>query len=181
MCWIWCTVTVLTCSVGPTHTHWGFPHSLVDKESACNAGDPGSTPGSGRSCGDGNGNPLQYSCLENPMDRGTWQATVHGVARVRHDLVTKSTPYSLASKSVSHQISHSLMGPEICPEPQTSWLVLILNLHLYSESCFSCSYWLVHYSQWSSGQQVYLMTHSSSANPSTTFHPPLGAPSDTNN
>ena len=46
-------------------------------------------PGLGRSLGEGNGNPLQYSCLENPMDRGAWQATVHGVARVRHDLVTK--------------------------------------------------------------------------------------------
>ena len=58
-------------------------------ESAYNAGDPGLIPGSGRSPGEGNGNPLQYSCLENPMDRGAWQATVHGVARVGHDLVTK--------------------------------------------------------------------------------------------
>ena len=50
------------------------------KESACNAGDLGSIPGSVRSPGEGNGNPLQYSCLENPMDRGAWRATVHGVA-----------------------------------------------------------------------------------------------------
>ena len=69
----------------------GFPCNSVVKESAYNARDPGSIPGSGRSPGEGNGNPLQYSCLENPMDRGTWQATVHGVARVRHDLVTKPT------------------------------------------------------------------------------------------
>ena len=48
------------------------------KESACNAGDPGSIPGSGRSPGEGYGNPLQYSFLENPMDRGAWQATVQG-------------------------------------------------------------------------------------------------------
>ena len=48
----------------------GFPHGSVGKESACNAGDQGSIPGSGRSPGEGNGNPLQYSCLENPMDRG---------------------------------------------------------------------------------------------------------------
>ena len=47
----------------------------------------GSTIGSGSSPGEGNGNPLQYSCLENPMDRGAWQATVHGITRVRHDLV----------------------------------------------------------------------------------------------
>ena len=54
----------------------------VGKESACNAEDPALTPGSGRSSGEGTGNPLQYSCLGNPMDRGAWWATVHGVARV---------------------------------------------------------------------------------------------------
>ena len=58
----------------------GFPGGSEDKASACNAGDPGSIPGLGRSPGEGNGNPLQYSCLENPMDRGAWQATVHRVA-----------------------------------------------------------------------------------------------------
>ena len=52
-----------------------------DKESACNGGDLGLIPGSGRSPGEENGNPLQYSCLENPMDRGAWQAIVHGVAK----------------------------------------------------------------------------------------------------
>ena len=70
----------------------GFPHSSVGKSSACNAGDPGSIPGSGRSPEERNGNPLQYSCLENPIDRGAWQATVQGVARVRHDLATKPPP-----------------------------------------------------------------------------------------
>ena len=58
-----------------------FPHSLVRQQSACNAGDPGSIPGSGRSPGMGDGNPLQCSCLENPTDRGAWRATVHGVAK----------------------------------------------------------------------------------------------------
>ena len=62
---------------------WGFPGGLDGKESALNAGDPGSIPGSGRSPGEGNGNPLQYSCLENPMDRGAWQAAVHGVQGVQ--------------------------------------------------------------------------------------------------
>ena len=52
----------------------------------------GSIPGLGRSPGGGNGNPLQYSCLESPMNRGAWQATVHGVARVGHNLVTKPPP-----------------------------------------------------------------------------------------
>ena len=60
----------------------GFSRSTVGKESACNAGDPGLIPGLGKSSAEGNGNPLQYSCLENPMDRGAWQATVHGIARV---------------------------------------------------------------------------------------------------
>ena len=53
------------------------------KVSAYNAGDPGLIPGSGRYPGDGNGSPLQYSCLENPMDEGAWRATVSGVARSR--------------------------------------------------------------------------------------------------
>ena len=52
------------------------------KASACNAGDLGSIPGSGRSPGEGNGNPVQYFCLENPMDRGAWEAAVHGVAQL---------------------------------------------------------------------------------------------------
>ena len=58
-----------------------FPGALDGKESACNLGDLGSIPGSGRSPGEGNGNPLQYSCLGNPMDRGTWWATVHWVTK----------------------------------------------------------------------------------------------------
>ena len=61
----------------------GSPEGSVSKESACNAGDPGSIPGLGGSPGRGNGNPLQYSCLENPMDRVAWQAAVHGVAQSR--------------------------------------------------------------------------------------------------
>ena len=59
----------------------GLPRWLSGKESACNAGDPGSIPGWRRSPGVGNGNPLQYSCLENPVDRGAWQGTVHRVAK----------------------------------------------------------------------------------------------------
>ena len=59
----------------------GFPGGSEDKTSACNAGDPGSIPGLGRSPGEGNGNPLQYSYLENPVDRGAWRATVYGVTK----------------------------------------------------------------------------------------------------
>ena len=58
----------------------GFPGGSDGKESACSAGDWGLIPGSGRSPGEGNGNTLQYYCLENPMDRGAMRATVHGVA-----------------------------------------------------------------------------------------------------
>ena len=58
-----------------------FPGGSDGKESACNAGDLSSIPGLGRSPGEGNGNPLQYSCLENPKDRGTWQGTGHGVVK----------------------------------------------------------------------------------------------------
>ena len=67
---------------------WEY-HSAI-KKNACNAGDLDSIPGSGRSPGEENGNPLQYSCLENPMHRGAWQATVHGGhKRVGHDLATE--------------------------------------------------------------------------------------------
>ena len=75
-----------------------FSHSSVGKESAYSVGDPGSIPELGRSPGEGNGNPLQYSYLENPMDRGTWQATVHAVARVGHYLATKPLPRVFTKK-----------------------------------------------------------------------------------
>ena len=65
--------------------YMGFPGGSDGKESACNAGDLGSIPGSGRSPGEGSGYPLQYSCLENSMDRGAWQAQSVGLQRVRHD------------------------------------------------------------------------------------------------
>ena len=61
----------------------GFPHSSVGKESACNVGGLGSIPGSGTSPGEGNVNPLLYSCLENPMGRGAWRAIVYGVTKSR--------------------------------------------------------------------------------------------------
>ena len=60
---------------------WGFPGGSDSKESTCNAGDLGSIPGLGRSPGEGHGNPLQCSGLENSMDRGAWWAAVHGVAK----------------------------------------------------------------------------------------------------
>ena len=74
----------------------GFCHSSVGKESACNAGDLGWIPRLGKSSGEGNGNPLQYSHLENPMDRGAWQSVVHVMARVGHNLETKPLPSPLS-------------------------------------------------------------------------------------
>ena len=65
---------------------WGFPGGSDGKEAAGGAGDLGSIPGWGRSPGEGNGYPLQYSGLEKPMDRETWQATAHGVAKSRTQL-----------------------------------------------------------------------------------------------
>ena len=65
--------------------------------------DMGSIPGLEGSLGAGNGNPLQCSCLENPMDRGAWQATVHGVARVGHNLVTQPPPPIIVTSCFSHQ------------------------------------------------------------------------------
>ena len=60
---------------------WGFPGGLLVKNPPTNAGDLGSVPGLGRSPQGGHDNPLQYSCLENPMERGAWKATVHGVTK----------------------------------------------------------------------------------------------------
>ena len=92
--YIWCHVEAQFHSFAYTYSvmYMGFPHRSVGKESANNAGDLGSIPGSGRSPGEGNGNPLQYSCLGDPMDRGAWRATVHRIAGVGHNLATKPLP-----------------------------------------------------------------------------------------
>ena len=76
----------------------GFPDVNSGKEPAQTTDDVrdvGSVPGSERSPGGGHGHPIQYSCLENPMDRGAWRGTVHRVAKVEHDLVTKAIPPSV--------------------------------------------------------------------------------------
>ena len=83
-------VYLIVCISSPDYK--GFPHSSVGKESACNSGDPGLMPGLGRSPGEENDNPLQYSCLEKPHGQRSWQAIVHGVTRVRHYLETQPPP-----------------------------------------------------------------------------------------
>ena len=104
-----------------------------------NKTDPGSMPGSGRSPGKGNGFPLQYSCLGNPMDRGAWRATVHGIARVGHDSATKPPP-------PPYKLSFSVPLPQIrkLREDKGKWFVQghadtksrIWIIHLTSEPKF---------------------------------------------
>ena len=93
---------------------------LEVKVSASNVGDSGSIPGSGRSPGEVNGNPLQYSCLENPLDRGAWQATVHGVAKSR----TRPSDFtSLHFIHIYAVLSRSVMSNTLKPmdcSPQVS-------------------------------------------------------------
>ena len=91
--------------------YWGFSEGSEVKASACNAGDLGSIPGSGRSPGEGNGNPLQYSCLENPMDGGVWWAAVYGVAQSR----TRLKQLSSSSSSVHMSIPISQFIPPPLP------------------------------------------------------------------
>ena len=75
------SVQILGQYLGLSRSKNGLPCSSESKESSCNTRDPGSIPGLGRPSGEGNGYPLQYSGLENSMDRGAWQATVHGVTK----------------------------------------------------------------------------------------------------
>ena len=102
----------------------GLPWWLSGKESACNAGDLGSVPGLGRSPGGGHGNPLQYSCLENSMDRGAWWATVHGVAKSRTWLKWLSRSSSVFMQRIlsinehtqfQFQFSHSVVSDSLQP------------------------------------------------------------------
>ena len=74
---------------------WSFPGGSVVKSPPAKAEDMGLIPGSGRSPGEENGNPLQYSCLGNPMDREAWWTTAHGPARVRHDLATEQQLWNM--------------------------------------------------------------------------------------
>ena len=85
----------------------GFPGGSVVKNLPANSGDTGSFPGSGRSPGEGNGNSLQYFCLENPTDRGAWWATVHGVAEWN---MTEATWHSLLIAKGTEEVWMGLWG-----------------------------------------------------------------------
>ena len=98
-------------------TFSGFPGGSDSKESACTAEDLSSIPLSGRSLGEGNGNPLQYSCLENSMDRGTWWATVHGVAKSQTRLSMHTQRERLCighrPRNVSHHFCSHFIGKNL--------------------------------------------------------------------
>ena len=92
-----------------------LPCSSYGKEPACNAGDPSSSPGLVRSSGEGNGNPLQYFCLDNPMDRGAWWATVHGSKRVGHDRVANSFTFKTICSSGNEMERDPMVLPPAFP------------------------------------------------------------------
>ena len=96
------------------------------KNSACNVGDLSLIPGLGRSCGEGNGNPLQYSCLENPTDRGAWRATVHGVAKSRT---------WLSDKTIRYKGTRQTAG---VPPDLAIWRLYLLEIAL------DCKPWILH-------------------------------------
>ena len=95
-----------------------FPGGSEVKAAACNAGDMGLIPGLGRSPGERNGNPLQYSRLENSMDRGAWWATVHGVAKSRTRL-----------SDFTHSLTHSVMGPSDSSLAKTRLITMLTNIY----------------------------------------------------
>ena len=109
-----------------------FPGGSDGKVSVYNVGDLGSIPGSGRSPGEGNGNPLQYYCLENPMDRGAWEATVHGVAKSR----TRLSDFTHSVFNSSHYGPFKMQLSEITIK---SILRLKYLFRMKSISCFPVS------------------------------------------
>ena len=116
-----------------------LPCSSDDKESACNIGDPGLITGSERSSGEGNGNSLQYSCLENPMDRGDWQGTVHGVIKSQTQLSDWTEPHVCACMHLCSLIlpSFLLLWKNWFPECRESYFpVLSQKYHFSNFSLF---------------------------------------------
>ena len=116
----------------------GFPDGSVVKNPSANAGNTGSIPGLGRSSGGGNGNPLQYSCLENSMDRGAWQTTVHGVTKSwtwqitehAHTRVMRCMDMSWVRIQLGTGMNWS-WGPNTVTAPPS----LILWIHFFSSPC----------------------------------------------
>ena len=110
---------------------WTFPGGSDDKESACNVVDLGSTSGSGRSPGEENGYPLQLSCLENPMDRGAWQATVHRSVWSRIWLSDRHYGYlKMSFQNLSSEINcDRAEAGDVWIEMQRAHCCLMINCH----------------------------------------------------
>ena len=106
----------------------GFPGGSDGKESAFNAGDPGLIPRSGRLPGEGNGNPLQYSCLENSMDRGNWQPTVHGITKSRTQL-SEHTHTRFHTYTIPDSQTHIPAGPTYSRLFKITFLRDFKNIH----------------------------------------------------
>ena len=108
----------------------GFPSGSMVKESAFNAGDVGLIPELGRSPGGGHGNPLQYSCLENPMDRGTWWATVQGVAKSRTRLSDLAHTHGGSVYTMGTSTRHTSEPPSPSSSPSQTWSTYSTSLGL---------------------------------------------------
>ena len=114
----------LSSSSRQVYVQVGFPGGSVVKNSSANAGDTGSIPGWGRSPEEGNGNPLQYSCLGNPMDRDAWWATVHGVAK-------SWTPLSNLTTCIGSSILHRSFSVIHCSVPCVIFKLICLEITLF--------------------------------------------------
>ena len=135
-----------------------MPCSSNGKEPACNAGDQGLLPGLGSSSGEGNGNLLRYSCLENPTDRETWWATVHGVTRAGHNSATNT--HTCWEQRIRHDLATKQQQSIFMSVPLSQFAPLSpfpLCAHLFSVSLFlPCKYvHLYHFSRFHRYVLVY--------------------------
>ena len=118
-------------------------HCSVGIESACSAGDPDSIPGLGRSPREGNGNPLQYSCLENSMDRGTWQATIPRVAeshRVKTGLSNNTLTFFICKYLFLNSLFYSI-GLYVFPYASTILILISVTLQVLKSGSVICTFY----------------------------------------
>ena len=159
-----CTFKMHTKSDLSYNLSMGLLGGSVGNESTCSMGDPGSIPGLERSPGEGNGSPLQCSCLGNPINREAWQATVHGVAKVAQDLATKARPQPLCCHRGP---GHHHLSPGSLQHPANWPLASLLAFH-YSPS--------PHRGQIEPFKIGINWHHSSAENTLETCHPPSRHP-----